>query len=259
VVVAAPQTSVAAAFKQLGLPVYPTEAEAVRALGQFLSHTELLAAVAARRPPLPAKPRPQRATQLLHEADSLALLAAAGVPVARHRLCRTADEARAAFAELGAAEVVVKGCSDQVTHKSDLGLVKLGLGNAEAVVQAFADVQAAATKAGVPLAGVLVAERVRGRRELMIGARRDPVFGPVVLVGDGGAYVEAMPDAQVLLPPVRRRACGTGAAALRIAPLLDGVRGEPALDVAAFCAAAVAVGTLMAAMANASRNSTSTP
>jgi acyl-CoA synthetase (NDP forming) len=245
VVVAAPQTSVAAAFKQLGLPVYPTEAEAVRALGQFLSHTELLAAVAARRPPLPAKPRPQRATQLLHEADSLALLAAAGVPVARHRLCRTGDEARAAFAELGAAEVVVKGCSDQVTHKSDLGLVKLGLGNAEAVVQAFADVQAAATKAGVPLAGVLVAERVRGRRELMIGARRDPVFGPVVLVGDGGAYVEAMPDAQVLLPPFDAARVEQALRRLRIAPLLDGVRGEPALDVAAFCAAAVAVGTLM--------------
>ncbi len=51
------------------------------------------------------------------------------------------------------------------------------------------------------LSGVIVAELVRGRRELMIGARLDPVFGPVVLVGDGGKYVEAMPDAQVLLPP----------------------------------------------------------
>lgn len=245
VVVAAPQASVAAAFKQLGLPVYPTEAEAVRALGQFLSHTELLAAVAARRPALPARPRPQRPTQLLHEGDSLALLAAAGVPVAQHRLCRTADEARAALADLGAAEVVVKGCSDQVTHKSDLGLVKLGLASADAVAQAFADVQTAATKAGVPLAGVLVAERVRGRRELMIGARRDPVFGPVVLVGDGGAYVEAMPDAQVLLPPFDAARVEQALRRLRIAPLLDGVRGEPPLDVAAFCTAAVAVGTLM--------------
>ena len=217
----------------------------MRALGQFLSHTVLLAAVAARRPALPARPRPQRPTQLLHEGDSLALLAAAGVPVAQHRLCRTADEARAALADLGAAEVVVKGCSDQVTHKSDLGLVKLGLASADAVAQAFADVQTAATKAGVPLAGVLVAERVRGRRELMIGARRDPVFGPVVLVGDGGAYVESMPDAQVLLPPFDATRVEQALRRLRIAPLLDGVRGEPALDVAAFCAAAVAVGTLM--------------
>ena len=66
---------------------------------------------------------------------------------------------------------------------------------------AYRDMQAAAQAAGVALSGVLVAELVRGQRELMIGARLDPVFGPVVLVGDGGKYVEAMPDAQVLLPP----------------------------------------------------------
>jgi acetate---CoA ligase (ADP-forming) len=86
---------------------------------------------------------------------------------------------------------------------------------------------------------------VRGQRELMIGARLDPVFGPVVLVGDGGKYVEAMPDVQVLLAPFDAAQVERALRRLRFAPLLDGVRGEPALDVAAFCHSAVAVGALM--------------
>ena len=103
----------------------------------------------------------------------------------------------------------------------------------------------AARAAGIKLSGVIVAEMVRGQRELMIGARLDPVFGPVVLVGDGGKYVEAMPDVQVLLPPFDAAQVERALRRLRIAPLLDGVRGEPALDVAAFCRSAVAVGALM--------------
>jgi acyl-CoA synthetase (NDP forming) len=246
VVVAAPQAGVAAAFKQRGLPVYPTEGQAVRALGQVLSHAELMAATQARRPPLPARPRVWGPGVALDEAQSLALLAAAGVPVARHRRCRDADEARTAWAALGGGEVVVKGVSAQVTHKSELGLVKLGLCTADAVAAACGQVIAAAAAAGVALQGLLVAERVRGQRELMIGARFDPVFGPVVLVGDGGLYVEALPDTQVLLPPFDATLVEQALRRLRIAPLLDGVRGEPALDVAAFCAAVVAVGSLVA-------------
>ena len=86
---------------------------------------------------------------------------------------------------------------------------------------------------------------VKGQRELMIGARFDPVFGPVLLVGDGGKYVEAMPDSQVLLAPFDLAAIEAALRRLRISPLLDGVRGEPGLDVASFCAAALQVGRLM--------------
>ncbi|MFN0183168.1 MAG: acetate--CoA ligase family protein [Aquabacterium sp.] len=245
VVVAAPQASVAAAFKQHGLPVYPTEAEAVRALGQWLSHADLLAAVQARQPALPPRPRQALPGVLLDELQSLAVLAAAGVPVVRHRACRNAAEACAAWAELGGGEVVVKGVCTAVTHKSELGLVKLGLCTADGVALACEQIVQAAAAAGVALQSLLVAERVRGLRELMIGARLDPVFGPVVLVGDGGLYVEAMPDTQVLLPPFNAKQVELALRCLRIAPLLDGVRGQPPLDVAVFAAAAVAVGALM--------------
>lgn len=253
-VVAAPQPTVAARFKALGMATFATEGEAVRALGQYLSHQDLLQRQRGRAGPVlppPPLPPPARAAvpgRLLDEADSLALLAARGVPVARHRLCRSAAEARQAFAELRGpgGSVVVKGCTDQASHKSELGLVRLGVADAEAAAAAFDAMHTAATRAGLVLRGVLVAEQLRGQRELMIGARRDPAFGPVVLVGDGGQYVEAMPDAQVLLPPFDADAVQRALRRLRIAPLLDGVRGQPALDVEAFAAAAVAIGELIA-------------
>ena len=245
-VVAAPQASVAERFTSLGMAVYPTEGEAVHALGQFLSHAELLQSMAARAVPIAPRPRPAAPSRLLDEAASLALLAERGVPVARHRLCRSEAEARDAFVALGGEPVVVKGCSDEASHKSELGLVRVGVRDADAVAAAYRDMQAAARAAGVALSGVLVAELVRGQRELMIGARLDPVFGPVVLVGDGGKYVEAMPDVQVLLPPFDAARVEATLRRLRIAPLLDGVRGDAPLDVDAFCRAAVAVGDLMA-------------
>jgi acetate---CoA ligase (ADP-forming) len=245
VVVAAPQPSVGEAFKSHGLPVFATEVEAVRALAQFLSHAELMAQVRARAPAIPSPRRPPGPVTMMDEAASLALLEQAGIAVARHGVCSDAAEAVAAWMSLGRGAVVVKGCTADASHKTELGLVRVGPDSEAAVAQACESVIAAAAAAKVQLSGVIVAQLVRGRRELMIGARVDPVFGPVVLVGDGGKYVEAMPDAQVLLPPFDTRQVEQALRLLRIAPLLDGVRGEPPLDVASFSACAVAVGRLM--------------
>ena len=247
-VAAVPQASVAEHFVAHGVTVFPTEGEAIRALGQFMAHAERIREATLRDAPAPARPEPAAAAApvMLDEAASLALLHDAGVPVVRHRVCRTEAEALEAFATLGGARVVVKGCTGEVSHKSDIGLVRLGLTDGNAVATAYREVVAAAGSAGVALDGVIVAEMVRGGRELMIGAHVDPVFGPVLLVGDGGKYVEAMPDAQVLLPPFDAAQIERALRRLRIAPLLDGVRGEPPLDVAAFCAATVAAGRLIA-------------
>jgi len=188
-------------------------------------------------------PSTKRAT-MLNEADSLTLLAKAGVPVVQFRLCQNADEAVHALGQLGG-PVALKGCSADVAHKSEMGLVRLGADQASQVRATFTEIKAALLKHGARFDGVIVAKMARGRRELMIGARVDPVFGPVVLVGDGGKYVEAMPDVQVLLAPFDAAAVKQALARLRIAPLLDGVRGETALDVEAFCNAALAVSRLM--------------
>ena len=244
-VAAIPQTNIAARFKAHDLPVFPTEYEAVAALNQFLSHGELMLAskgraAASTRAPVAAA----NASVMLNEADSLKLLADAGVPVVKYRLCHSTEEAAWALAELGG-PVAVKGCSADVAHKSELGLVRLGLNDAGQVRAAVAEMKQALTDHGARFDGAIVAKMARGRREMMIGARVDPVFGPVVLVGDGGKYVEAMPDVQLLISPFTAAEVKEALGRLRLAPLLAGVRGEPALDVEAFSNAALAVCRLM--------------
>jgi hypothetical protein len=100
---------------------------------------------------------------------------------------------------------------------------------------------------GFAFDGVLVAAMARGRRELMVGAHVDPVFGPVVVIGDGGKYVEALPDSQLLLPPFDAADVQAALSRLRVAPLFTGVRGEPPMDLDAFAQAVTAVGALVSA------------
>jgi hypothetical protein len=166
--------------------------------------------------------------------------------VVAHRLCRSAAEARDAWGAVGA-PAVVKACSADVPHKSDHGLVALRVGSADAAAALFEAQWAKLAALGAAQEGVLVAAMHKGRHEFMVGARLDPVFGPVVVVGDGGTYVEALPDVAVLLPPFDTAEVKKALNTLRIAPLLGGVRGEPPLDVEALAAVVVAVGRLIVA------------
>lgn len=246
-VVAATQPSVAREFQSQGISVFPTEVEAVTALHQFLAHRELMARTLALRSTR-GTPDPlltlAAETTMLNEADSLALLAARGIPVVPHRLCRSRAEAVAAFAAIGG-PVVVKGCSADIAHKSELGLVKLGVKSREEAGEVWAQMEDIIRKHGARFDGVIIAAMAGGRREIMIGAHRDPVFGPVIAIGDGGKYVEVLRDTTLLLPPFTAAQAKEALGKLRIAPLFDGVRGEPPMDVDALCDAVVKIGELM--------------
>jgi acetate---CoA ligase (ADP-forming) len=246
-VVAATQKSVADQFAAEGSSVFPTETEAVTALHQFLAHRELMARTKARQTPgshARAPWVPAAVTTMLNEADSLALLAERGIPVVAHRLCRSRAEAIAAFETIGG-PVVVKGCSADIAHKSELGLVKLGVASREEAGEVWAQMEAIIRKHGARFDGVIVAAMARGRREIMIGAHRDPVFGPVVAVGDGGKYVEIFRDTALLLPPFSKEEVKAALHKLEVAPLFAGVRGEPPMDVEALCDAVMRIGDLM--------------
>jgi acetate---CoA ligase (ADP-forming) len=243
-VVSTPQLDVAAEFRREGLVVFDEEASALSALAQFLRHRELIAA-ARRRPRRGAPRRVGAGARALNESASLDRLAAAGVPTVAHVLCDDVSGAITAFLGFGARPVVVKGCTSDVTHKSELGLVRLGLRTEEHVARAAGELFAVMRDRGLSVDGVLVAPMVAGLHEGLLGAHVDPVFGPVVLVGAGGRYVEARPDVQVLLPPFDVDDVEAAVARLAIAPLLAGVRGEPPADVAAFARAAVRLGEAM--------------
>ena len=245
-VVAATQKSVATQFEANGTTVFPTEVEAVTALHQFLAHRELMARVAERKKrPTPSASAPvSDKTEMLNEADSLAVLAARGIPVVPHRLCRSRAEASAAFEAIGG-PVVVKGCSADIAHKSELDLVKLNVMSGDDAGEIYAKMDAIIAKEGARFDGVIVGAMAKGRREVMIGAHRDPVFGPVIVVGDGGKYVEVFKDTVLLLPPFAADDVKAALAKLRIAPLFGGVRGEEPMDIDALAKAVFTIGELM--------------
>ena len=237
VAVAAPQDPVRTEFEKIGIAGFAREREAMDALAQVAAHAALLGR------PAP-KPRYQKFPALpaafLDEAQSLALLAAAGLPVIEHRLCRTEAEARAAAEELG--QVVVKACSPDVAHKSDHGLVVLGSNDAAAE---FRRMRARTAELGARFEGVIVARLAPKGHELALGARLDARFGPVVLIGDGGVYLEALKDFRLLLPPFSEAEVLEKLGELRAAPLLGALRGQPARDVQAFARMAVRLGEAM--------------
>ena len=114
--------------------------------------------------------------------------------------------------------------------------------------QALAKAYAKSRHSGWPYFWKEAPDDFDDKLEMMIGARRDPQFGPVVVVGAGGKYVEAMKDCALLLAPFGKDDVMRALKTLRVAPLLDGVRGEPAADVDALADMAVRVGQLMVAL-----------
>ncbi len=246
VVVAAWQESVAAPFRRLGIPTFANEHDALQTLSQLAAHTELMRQAPVAWPSVPVVELPPGDGRFLNEAQSLAWAEAAGLPVVAHRLCTSPAEAAEAWRWIGG-PAVVKACSSDVPHKSEHGLVALGVGSSDEAASHFDRQWARLAQLGAARQGVIVAAMRRGEHEFMLGARLDPVFGPVVVVGDGGKYVEALPDVAVLLPPFDAAQVRSALHGLRLAPLLGGVRGDPALDIDALARLVVQIGQLAVA------------
>ncbi|WP_238927474.1 acetate--CoA ligase family protein [Achromobacter xylosoxidans] len=244
VVVVAWQDNVAATFRARGLPVYADEIQAMDALSALLRLRRLRerdGVAPASQSAVAADPAPDAAGGFLSEAASLALLAGNGLAVIEHAICRTADEAVAAWRRIGA-PVALKACSAQLPHKSEHGLVALGLDDEAALRAAFSHQAQTLGKLDVRDGAWLVARMQRGLHECALGARVDSVLGPVVMIGSGGKYVEALRDVAVLMPPFDAAQVVEKLRDLRIGALLQGVRGDPPADVAALAQQAVALG-----------------
>jgi hypothetical protein len=205
------------------------------ALAQVAGHAELLDRKPAAGKPL-ALAFPEGQDRYLNEAESLALLAQAGLPVVEHRLCRGESEIP------DFRPMVMKACSRELPHKTEHGLVCLEPPDPAAEFRRQRD---AVRALGARFDGVIVARRAAKATELALGARVDPQFGPVVLVGDGGVNLEALKDFRLLLAPFTEEDVLRKLGELRIAPLLAGWRGRPAADLAAFARMAVRLGDAM--------------
>jgi acetate---CoA ligase (ADP-forming) subunit beta len=164
----------------------------------------------------------------LSEADSKRLLADHGVPVVDDRVVVTADDAAAAADELGY-PVVVKLCGASIAHKTERGLVRLRLADADAVRAAAIELLSAASPDDGNVA-LLVAPHLSGNRELIAGIAHDPQFGAIVMLGIGGVLAEAVADVVFRLVPVAPVDAEEMIDELATQRLLGPFRGEPAVD-----------------------------
>ena len=177
----------------------------------------------------------------LSESESLAVLTDFGVETTACQLANSEDAAVAAAVRV-AYPVALKTAKHGLLHKSDEGGVVLGIQNEEQLRHAYANMS---RKLG---GDVLVSSMAPAGVEMFLGIKRDPQYGPVVLIGSGGVLAETIADVQFALPPFDVAHARRCVDRLKLRPLLDGVRGKPAVDIDAFCAAAARFSEMAAAL-----------
>jgi acetyltransferase len=249
-------------WSMAGLPTFDTPEEAVDGFLQMVHYRrnqQLMLQVPASRPPGLPPDRTAAATavrgalaqgrQMLSEPEVKAVLTAYGIPVVEARNVAGDDQAVAAASEIGY-PVALKILSPDITHKSDVGGVALDLadeGGVRAAAQAMR-VRLAALKPGARLKGWTVQAMARRPEavELIAGAATDPVFGPVILFGQGGIAVEVIADRALALPPLDMTLARDLVSRTRAAKLLAGYRNRPPADVDAVCQVLVRLAHLIA-------------
>jgi acyl-CoA synthetase (NDP forming) len=229
-----------------GLPVFRTFGNCVKAMRAYVDYWRFAATHRSPFADAPTEPLPaaRKARRILEQAEpgtalsewqSKQVLAAYGIKPSKDELCCSAAEAVRAAARLGY-PVVMKVSSPDLPHKSDLGLVKIGVSSAKEVRATYADLEAKARRSGgrdVRLDGVLVSEMVTGGVETVVGVSQDPLFGPVVMAGLGGILVEVLGDVTFRVPPFGEDQAAAMLDELAGSKLLDGVRGAQPADRAA--------------------------
>ena len=218
------------------VPVFRTFANAVTAARAYFEYHSFLARYDSpftrpvRRPLRAAAPARTllRAAPALSELESKQVLAAYGIPIT-HDVLVTSEKEAVRAAEAVGFPVVMKASSRDLQHKSDAGLVAVGVSSPKKVRAMYASMMEEAPDAD----GVLVCEQVDGGVETVVGVAQDELFGPVVMFGLGGVFVEVLRDVTFRVPPFRRDEARRMVEEVQGYPLLRGARGRPKADVTA--------------------------
>ncbi|MGR3783652.1 MAG: acetate--CoA ligase family protein, partial [Albimonas sp.] len=232
-------------WEDLGMMTFEDPSRAIHAMGALAHFAEAFEAVEEAPPAapqgvaLPAEP--------LSELAAKRLLAKAGVPIPDETLAKDAQEASDAAARLGV-NCVLKIVSPDLAHKTEVGGVRLNVPPMEMETAAREMLETVAAKAPhARIEGLLVGPMAGEGVELIVGARRDPVMGPVMLIGLGGVFTEVMKDVAVELAPLTPAQALKTLNGLRGAPLLHGARGKAPVDVEAAAEAISRLSALAAA------------
>lgn len=246
--IAGPQ-QIIAQLRADGIAVLPSPTRAVRALSALAYFGEAHARqprsfelIAAQSESISTTDHAGRCS----EAQSKAVLERYGIKRLPEVLARSEEEAVASARSIGY-PVVLKVCAADLPHKTEAGAVALNLRDEAAVRNAYHRILDNARRhaPGLNVEGVLVSPVVDGGVEVIVGGRRDPVFGPVVMVGSGGIYTEVLRDAAIGVLPLVKGEAEELIRSLRVYPLLAGARGKPPADIEALAATIEAVAKLM--------------
>jgi acyl-CoA synthetase (NDP forming) len=223
-------------YEAAGVGLYEDPWRAVQSIAAAMRCAERLAS-----PPLPVPPVPRILAPLpqgpIGEHEAKRILAEAGVPVLTELLATSAAEAQAGAAKVGD-RLVLKIVSPQITHKTEVGGVMLDVPAGEAGVAYDRLIERVRARApGATLDGVLLSPMVRGGVEMILGVQDDAVFGPVVLLGLGGIFVEVLRDVTFRIAPFGVEEAHRMIGELRGAAILEGARGQPPADLDALAAA----------------------
>jgi acetyltransferase len=252
-------------FSSAGIATYDTPEEAVHGFMQMVQYRRNQNLLIQVPPSVATEFVPDRAAaqaivqraladgrDLLSEPDTKELLAAYGIPVVETRSAATVEQAVLCAQDIGF-PVAVKILSPDISHKSDVGGVVLDLESAEAVRAAAGAMHQRlhALKPDALLQGFSVQAMARwpDAHELIIGVSTDPVFGPVILFGQGGIAVEVTADHALGLPPLNMVLAHDMIARTRVAKLLEGYRNRPAADIDAICRTLIQVAQLVTDLA----------
>lgn len=231
-------------FRALGIPFFDTTERALQAVAVLSS----AGPEGARTAPQATAPAMSLPRGVIPEYRSKDVLKALGVAIPSSLMAVTLEDAQAAALQIGF-PVVLKAQSPDLSHKSDVGGVVLGLSDAQSLADGWARLHGsiAAARPGLVLDGVLVEKMGARGTELIVGAKNDPEWGPVVLVGFGGVLAEALHDVRLLPPDLSESAIEEELYRLKTGVLLKGYRGSPALDVKAAAAIVAKLGAFMLA------------
>jgi acetate---CoA ligase (ADP-forming) len=213
-------------FRERGIPVFRSPERALRALAHATRYGRALAAPRGTVPSINVPSLPHHGT--LPEYAGKAYLAALGISIPKGKLARDLAVAKGVASEVGY-PVALKAQASTLSHKSDHGGVILAIENEHALATAWEQMQVA--MAGIALDGILVEQMVQGGLEMIVGARRDPNWGPVVMVGLGGIFVETLKDVCLMPAWLPKERIIDECYHLRGAAMLRGARGRAPVDV----------------------------
>ena len=254
-----PRQDIWMSLARTGVPVFPEPARGIRALGKMVQYVEARERILSFQP-APSTKKANLGSEIekildqaknqgrntLSEIEAKGLLKAWGLNVPRGGLARNAAEARSLASRIGSS-VALKACSPDLLHKTEAGVIRLGLKSPEEVENAFEEILRKAKKwnPAARVDGVLVEEMIGGEiREVIVGARQDLRFGSVVTFGLGGIFVEAIKDFVVWPAPLTLEEAREMITRIRGYRILTEFRGGPAADLEAVAQILFEVGQL---------------